>query len=77
MGHLNGAISNGQDCARPANQEKTTQIVASWIWLFCGFTTGFTAKNASSSEENLFESLNYSQTLRLRFSYRDSLTSYF
>ena len=45
-------LFRSNECARPATQEKTTQIVAFGIWLFSGFTTGFMAKYASGTKGN-------------------------
>ena len=43
-------LFRSNECARPATQEKTSQIVAFGVWIFSGFTTGFMAKYASSTK---------------------------
>ena len=53
-------LFRSNECARPATQEKTSQIVAFGVWLFSGFTTGFMAKYASSTKGKDFQKWEFS-----------------
>ena len=50
-------LFRSNECARPATQEKTSQIVAFGVWIFSGFTTGFMAKYASSTKGKDYQKL--------------------